>query len=92
MKSATFPSLRVDPDLRKEAESALRDNESLSSFMEDSIRANIERRRNQQAFLERGLAARAEARNSGEYYSANVVLQELDTLLAVAERRSNYQK
>ncbi|WP_028672686.1 YlcI/YnfO family protein [Saccharospirillum impatiens] len=92
MKSATFPSLRVDPELRQAAESVLRDHESLSSFLEDAIRSSIERRRNQQAFLERGLAARTEARNTGEYYSAGVVHQELDALLAVAESRGDYKK
>jgi predicted transcriptional regulator len=92
MKSATFPSLRVDPELRKAAESVLRDHESLSSFLEEAIRASIELRRNQQAFLERGLAARTEAQDTGEYYSADAVQQELDTLLAVAESRGDYQK
>lgn len=92
MKSATFPSLRVDPELRQAAESVLRDHESLSSFLEDAIRSSIERRRSQQAFLERGLAARAESRTTGEYYSARAVQQELDSLLAVAESRGDYKK
>jgi hypothetical protein len=46
MKNAIIPSLRVDPALR-------RAGESLSSFMEQSLRANIERRQVQQAFVAR---------------------------------------
>ena len=92
MKTATFPSLRVDPELRQAAESVLRDDESLSGFLEDAIRSSIERRRHQRAFLERGLAARTEAQNTGEYYSANAVQQELNALLAVAESRGEYKK
>jgi hypothetical protein len=43
MKSATFPSLRVGPALREAAEEVLLDGESLSSFVEESVRENIER-------------------------------------------------
>ncbi|MBZ0093372.1 MAG: prevent-host-death protein [Sulfuricellaceae bacterium] len=78
MKTATTPSLRVDPDLRRAAESVLQNGESLSSFVEQSLRANIERRQAQQEFVARGLAARDEARRSGGYFMAEDVLSELD--------------
>jgi len=45
MKTATFPSLRVDPELREAAESVLQDGETLSGFIEASVRETIERRR-----------------------------------------------
>ena len=85
MKSASLPSLRVAPELRQAAQDILHEGESLSSFIEQSLRANIERRRLQQAFIERGLAARDSARQSGEYFEAEAVLAELDVLLAQAE-------
>ena len=66
MKTATFPSLRVDPELRLAAEAVLEDGETLSSFMEQSLRALIDRRCTHQAFLERGLASRDEAARTGE--------------------------
>jgi hypothetical protein len=44
MKSATFPSVRVDPELRKAAEDVLFEGETLSSFVERSIRQSIEHR------------------------------------------------
>ena len=51
MKTATIPSLRVESELRDAAESVLQNGESLSSFVEQSIRASIERRQTQQAFI-----------------------------------------
>ena len=88
MKTATIPALRVDPALRQAAEDVLQAGETLSSFVEQSVRANIERRRQQQAFIARGLKARDEARESGDYLAASDVLQELDDMLAEAERKA----
>lgn len=87
MKSASIPSLRVDPELRQAAESVLQEGESLSSFMEQSLRLNIERRRVQQEFIARGLASREEAKRTGEYIPAEEVLQELDDMLARAQAK-----
>lgn len=81
MKTATIPSLRVDPELRQAAE---QEGETLSSFVEQSLRRNIDHRRAQQAFIERGLAARDEARRTGEYFTADQVLRELDEMHAKA--------
>lgn len=85
MKTASIPSLRVDPELRSAAESVLQEGETLSSFVEQSLRANIQRRRAQQEFIARGLAARDAARTSGEYFAADDVLRELDERLAKAD-------
>ena len=63
MKTATLPSLRVEPGLRKAAEGVLREGESLSSFMEQSLRDEVNRRRMQAEFIARGLAARDEVRS-----------------------------
>lgn len=87
MKTATIPSLRVEPELRHAAESVLRNGESLSSFVVQSLRANIERRKSQQEFVSRGLTSRDEARLTDEYFEANDVLRELDDMLSHAERK-----
>ena len=87
MKSATIPSLRVDPELRAAAESVLLDNESLSSFVVQSLQANINRRRLQQQFITRGLVSREEARKTGEYYEVGEVLEDLDNMLRQTEGR-----
>lgn len=88
MKTASMPSLRVDPELRNAAEGVLREGESLSSFVEQSIRASIERRRLHGEFIARGLASRDDARRSGEYFSADEVHDELDAALCAAEKKA----
>lgn len=87
MKTATIPSLRVDPMLRQAVESVLENGESLSSFVEQSLRANIRRRRLQREFISRGLVSRDEARRTGEYFTAEDVLRDLDDMLARAEAK-----
>jgi predicted transcriptional regulator len=87
MKSASLPSLRVDPELRKSAEAVLREGETLSSFIEESIRANIERRLSQQEFVARGLASRDRARQTGEYVAAETVLDRLQLMLNEAKAK-----
>ena len=84
MKTATIPALRVEPQLREAAQSVLAEGETLSSFLEESLKANIERRLHHQAFIARGIASRDEARRTGEYYSAESVLSELADMLKKA--------
>ncbi|OGT00086.1 MAG: prevent-host-death protein [Gallionellales bacterium RIFCSPLOWO2_02_60_31] len=88
MKTATMPALRVQPELRQAAEEILRPGETLSAFVEDSLRRNVELRRAQQEFIARGLASRDAARKSGVYFSAEEVLQELDGMLADARKKA----
>ena len=84
MKTATIPSLRVDPELRESAESVLKRGETLSSFVESSVRAQIHFRQSQAEFIARGLASREEAKRTGEYYSAEEVLEHLEKRVAEA--------
>ncbi len=88
MKTATIPALRVDPELRHAAERVLQDGETLSSFVEQSLRANIQRRRFQQEFIARGLASREQARLTGEYYPSEDVRRELEGMLVQAEAKA----
>lgn len=85
MKSATIPSLRVAPELREAAEQVLQEGETLSGFVEQSLRENIARRQMQREFITRGLASGDESRQSGEYFQAVDVLRELDGILASAK-------
>lgn len=82
MKTATMPALRVLPELRQAAEEILRPGETLSAFVEDSLRRNVEFRRTQQEFIARGLASSDDAKKSAVYFSSDEVLQELDDILA----------
>jgi predicted transcriptional regulator len=86
MKSATIPSLRVKPELRQAAESVLKEGETLSGFVEEAVRRNVEYRRTQQAFIDRGLAGREAARESGEYVAAAAVLDKLSKRLHQARK------
>ena len=85
MKTATFPSLRVDPELRDAAEGVLEEGESLSSFLEQSIRESIERRQAQREFIARGLRSRDEARRTGKYVKSESVIGRLEKMLARAK-------
>ena len=89
MKSSSLPSIRVEPELRQAAESVLREGETLSSFMEESLKAGIQHRKAQQEFIARGLASREEARRTGEYFSADAVLDELKTMLHEADKKAS---
>lgn len=87
MKSATFPSLRVDPELREAAESVLQEGETLSGLIESSVREAIERRRARAEFIARGLASRDKAKRTGAYIAASTVHTELGKMLAKASKR-----
>ena len=82
MKTSTLPSLRVEPELREAAESVLQDGETLSGFIEASVRETIERRRTRGEFIARGLISRDEAKRSGVYFAAADVHAELGRMLA----------
>ena len=88
MKTATIPSLRVSPALRDAAEQVLLEGETLSAFVESSLRAQIELRQQQGAFVARGLASRARARKSGRYVAAPTVLETLEAQLAKAKKKA----
>lgn len=77
MKTTTIPPLRVSPALRRQAESVLADGETLSGFMLDALQKSITQRRDQQAFVARGVASGAKARRTGRYVSAQDVLDKL---------------
>ena len=87
MKTATFPSLRVDPQLRQDTESVLHEGESLSQFIEQAVRSQVELRKANEAFLARGLASRDHARQTGRYVDADVVLGKLQAQLETAKAR-----
>jgi hypothetical protein len=65
----------------------LADGETLSEFVEASVRASVERRRVQAEFVARGLRSRDEARQTGDYADADVVLEGLQGKLDAARVR-----
>lgn len=85
MKTSTIPSVRVEPELRAEVEALLGAGETLSEFVEDSVREAVRRRRNQAEFVARGLGSLAEARRTGDYVDADVAIAKLEKKLAAVQ-------
>lgn len=84
--------MRVEPELREAVESVLQDGETLSGFIEASVRETIERRRTRGEFIARGLASREDAKRSGVYFAADQVHAELSQMLAKAKTKAKVQK
>jgi hypothetical protein len=87
MKTATIPSVRVEPELRAEVESLLSEGETLSQFVEASVRVTVLRRRNQAEFIARGLRSLDDARRTGDYVEADALVQKLQRTLNDARKR-----
>jgi hypothetical protein len=84
MKTATLPSIRVEVELREKLEGILEEGESLSAFVEASVRAAVRRRAEQAAFVARGMKSLVAARKSGHYVSADAAVLKLEEKLAAA--------
>lgn len=56
----------------------------MSEFVETSIREKVERRRVHEEFIARGLCSRDQARQTGDYVDADVVLAKLQRKLDAA--------
>lgn len=87
MKTATIPSVRVDPAFRDEVEQVLGKDESLSEFVESAVRASVRQRQDQSEFLARGRRSLADAKKTGVYFGADIVLERLEAKLAVARAK-----
>lgn len=81
MKTAVIPQVRVEPELRAELEAALHDGETLSEFVEASVRNAVAFRLVQTRFHERGQAAWEHYQSTGKSISADEVLNKLQAKL-----------
>lgn len=81
MKSAVIPQIRVEPQLRAELESVLQHGETLTGFVESSVRDAIAYRRAQTAFHERAQAASAEYHRTGVSVPVQTVVDRLQAKL-----------
>lgn len=88
MKTATIPSVRVEPEFRAELEAVLREGESLSAFVEKTLRDAVSWRREQAEFHARARAT-SEAIRRGEQrtYSVEEVRERLQRQLDDAVAR-----
>ncbi|NID04794.1 prevent-host-death protein [Luteibacter jiangsuensis] len=86
MKTATFPSIRIEPEFRQRAEAVLGQEETLSAFIETAVAEAVERRAMQKEFLARGLASLAQAERTGSYHAAADVHKEAAARVAAARK------
>ena len=77
MKTAQLPPVRVEPAVREEIESVLLEGESLSQFVEASAMQAARRRKAQRAFLARGRASMARAKDTGEFHPLHGALDQM---------------
>ena len=88
MKTSSIPSIRVEPKLRDQLEQVLEDGESLSAFVEASVRETVRRRLDQAEFVARGLASIEAAKRSGRYVGATAVVTKLQARLDKARTQA----
>lgn len=81
MKTATIPSVRVEPEIREQIEQVLGENESLSQFVEAAVLASVRYRVGRAEFVARGLRSLEAAKDSGEYFDASEVIDRLQKKL-----------
>jgi predicted transcriptional regulator len=84
-KRSTLPPVRVEAQLREQAEQVLVGDESLSGLIESALRTEIAHRQARAAFLQRGIEAGARARATGQYRSADEVMGRLQGILTKAQ-------
>ncbi len=87
MKTATIPSVRVEPEFRDEVERVLGEGETLSQFVEAAVRACVLQRKSQAEFVARGMKSLASARRSSEYVEASEMVQRLRSKLELAAKK-----
>ncbi len=77
MRTATLPAVRVSPDTRSLIESVLKEGETLSTFIEQTAKQQAMRRKEDDAFYARGLAAAGRVDAGGKTYTHEQVMKEL---------------
>lgn len=81
MKTAVIPQIRVEPELRAELESVLKEGETLTEFVESTVRNAIAFRRVQTDFHARAQVASAEYHRTGVSVPVDTVLEKLQSRL-----------
>jgi len=88
MRSATFPPIRVEPEVRAEVEAVLREGESLTQFIEEAVVAAAARRRVQTEFVGRGEAAIERWKSVGGGHTVDEVMADLQGRLNDAKKQA----
>ncbi len=86
MKIATFPHIHVAPNFLQEIEGVLEDGETLSQFVEGAMRREVDKRKCQAEFVQRGIASIQETQRTGNGIPAEQVLTRLEARLSAARQ------
>ena len=82
MKTAVIPQVRVEPQLRADLDSVLLPGETLTEFVEASLRRAVELRRVQTDFAARCDASLATYERTGVAIPSDLVLSKLEAKVA----------
>lgn len=88
MKTSTIPAVRVETEFREQLERVLHEGETLSSFVETSVRETVRRRVEHAEFVARGIASLDAAKRTGRFVNADVVVAKLQTRLDKARAKT----
>jgi len=88
MRSATFPPIRVGPEVRAEVEAVLREGETLTPFILEAVVAAAAWRRVQSEFVTRGEAAIERWKQEGGGRAVEEDMADLQARLDGAKRRA----
>jgi hypothetical protein len=86
MRTATLPAVRVSPDTRSLIESVLREDETLSMFIEQTLKQQAMRRKEDDAFYARALTAAKRIDEGGKTYTLDEVMVSLREMSAKKRR------
>ena len=87
MKTATIPPIRIEAAFREEIEQSLETGETMAALVENAVRTEVSRRRDQSEFVRRGLAAIARSEAAGDWIPAETVIAKLEAKVAAARKR-----
>lgn len=86
MKAAILPQVRVEPKLRADLESVLREGETLSESLEATVRSAVEHRQIEAEFSARAYAAWARFQAAGEALDVEKVVAKMSAQLEARRR------
>lgn len=87
MKTATIPPVRIESTFREEIEQSLAAGETMAALVENAVRLEVTRRREQSEFVRRGLTAIARSEEAGDWIPAETVIAKLEAKVAAAKER-----
>ena len=91
MKTATIPPVRIEPAFRQQIEASLGDGETMAALVENAVRTEVVRRRDQSEFVRRGLAAVARSEAVGDWIPAELVIAKLEAKVVAARERQKHK-